>query len=124
MKGFQHKRGWSDILHSKPVLVFLACLLLIFAWGIFGFMGKMRETIENKNIAESKLTQLQKEKEQLSSDIAKLKTNEGVEASIRDKFGLAKEGEGVIIIVDDKNKEEPKKEDSGGFWFWFHNWFK
>lgn len=131
MKSFQHKRGlagygtsWHNILQSKPVLVLLGILLLAFAWGVVGFMGKMQTTRENRELAENKLAELQKEKDALSANIAKLKTESGVEASIRDKFGLAKEGEGVIIVVDDKNKPEPPKQDSGGFWNFLKNLFK
>ena len=114
-------------MHSKPVLLFLAILLLIFSFGVIGFMGKMQLTIENRKIAENKLISLEKEKEKLSSDVAKLKSQDWVEESIRLKFGLAKEGEGVIVVVDDKNPPEPPKKDSGGFFsflFFWKNWFK
>ena len=127
MRNFQKKRGWTNILQSKPVLVFLGILLLAFAWGVIGFMKKMEATRENMDIAESKVVQLQKEKEKLSSDIAKLKTESGVEESIRDKFGLAKDGEGLIVVVEDKSKPEAPKQESGGFFsflFFWKNWFK
>ena len=80
--------------------------MLFFVWGIIGFMGKMEVTRQNKKIAENKVAELQQEKIKLSSDIAKLKTEGGVEESIRLKFGLAKEGEGLIVVVDDKNSQE------------------
>jgi cell division protein FtsB len=124
MKSFQQKRGWRNILHSRPVLAILGILVLVFAYGVIGFMGKMSDTKENRKIAENKVVELEKQKEKLSSDIAKLKTGEGVEESIREKFGLAREGEGVIVIVEDKNAVEPKKENKGGFWSFFTNWFK
>jgi len=111
-------------LQSKPVLVFLGVLVLFFAWSVFGFMGKMQTTRENRKIAEDKLKQLQKEKEKLSSDIAKLKTDEGIEESIRTKFGLALEGEGEIVIVDDKIPPKVQETSGGGFWSFFTNWFK
>ena len=124
MKSFQQKRGFRNIVHSKAVLVLLAILLLFFAWGVIGFMGKMMLTIENRKIAENKLTQLQQEKEKLSTDISKLKSQDGVEESIREKFGLAKEGEGVIVIVDDKNESKVEDKSSGGFWGFLKNLFK
>ncbi|OGI95703.1 hypothetical protein A2917_00055 [Candidatus Nomurabacteria bacterium RIFCSPLOWO2_01_FULL_42_17] len=127
MKSFQRKRGWRNILQSRPVLVFLGIVVSIFAWAVFGFMGKMQMTIKNRALAENKVAQLSKEKEKLSSDIAKLSTDSGVEESIREKFGLAKEGEGVIVVVEDKNQVEVREEDSGGFFsflFFWKNWFK
>ena len=124
MRSFQQKRGFRNILHSKPVLIFFGILLLVFAWGVIGFMSKMSLTRENRKITESKVAQLEQQKEKLSSDIAKLKTEKGMEESIREKFGLVKEGEGVIVIVEDKN--EPKVEDKpkGGFFSFFRNLFK
>ena len=124
MKNFQRKRGFRNILYSKPVLVLLGILVLVFAWGMIGFWGKMRATAENREMSENKVLQLQKEKEKLSSDIAKLNTESGVEESIREKFGLAKEGEGVIVVVDDKSTVEVPQKDSGGFWSFLKNLFK
>ena len=128
MKSFQQKRSFRNIMHSKPVLAFLGIIVLVFAFGVVGFMGKMRMTIENRKIAENKIAQLEKEKEKLSSDVAKLKSQDGIEESIRQKFGLAKEGEGMIMIVDDKNQAKrvediPKKGFLSSLIFW-KNWFR
>ena len=125
MRSFQPKRGLKDIAHSKPVLVLLVFLMLFFAWGIVGFFGKLKITKENRKIAENKMIELEKEKEKLTSDINKLKTPDGVEASIRDKFGLAKEGERMIVVVDDKNPPEaPKESSSDRFFSFFRNLFR
>ena len=124
MKSFQQRGVWSNIIHSWPVLISLGLLVLVFAWGVIGFIGKMQITRENREIAENKMAQLEEEKKKLSSDIAKLQTDEGVEASIREKFGLAKEGEGVIVVVEDENSTVVESEDKGGFFSFFWNWFK
>lgn len=125
MKSFQQKGRLRNIVYSRPVLVFLGVLVLIFAWGVINFMDKMKVTIKNKKIAEDKVAQLDQEKERLSSDIAKLKTDTGVEESIREKFGLAKEGENVIVIIEDKNAPKvPLEANTGGFFSFLKNWFK
>ena len=124
MISFQQKRGFRNIIHSRPVLVFLAVLIFLFAFELIGFMGKMRTTIENRKIVENKLIELQKEKDKLSADISKLKTDSGVEESIRDKFGLVKNGENVIVIVEDKNKVEVPKEKPKGFFSFFTDLFR
>ena len=127
MRNFQKKRGWKNIAQSKPVLVFLAVLVLFFAWQVLGFMRKMQVTVENRKIAEDKVAQLEKEKEKLSADIAKLKTDQGVEESIRDKFGLVKEGEEVIVVIEDKDQPKAPKQESSGFFsslFFWKNWGK
>lgn len=104
--------------------MFLGLLVVVFTWGVIGFIGKIQITRENKKIAENKVAQLKQEKEQFSLNIAKLQTDEGVEESIRDKFGLAKEGEGMIVIVEDRNKANEQKEESSGFWNFVKSFFK
>ena len=125
MKNFQQKRRRRHILESKPVLFILCIVILFFAWSVFGLIGKMQETIKNKEISKAKINELQAEKEKLISDIDKLKTDKGVEESIREKFGLAKEGEGVVVVVEDKDLPEVQEENkSTGFFSFIKNWFK
>ncbi len=124
MRNFQDKHKWKHILESKTVLALLFIIVLIFAWSVFGFWWKMSETSKNKKLAEEKVAELQKQKDKLTSDISELKTSEGVEANIRDKFGLAKDGEGLIVIVDDKKQDTDGQASTGGFWSFFTNWFK
>ena len=54
----------------------------------------------------------------MSSNIARLKTDEGKEEIIREKYQVAKEGEKMIIIVDEDRKEKPIEQEvvSHGFW--------
>ncbi|OGI59541.1 hypothetical protein A2814_03360 [Candidatus Nomurabacteria bacterium RIFCSPHIGHO2_01_FULL_38_19] len=124
MRSFQQKRKWRNLMQSRPVLVFLGGLLLFFTWGVIGFMGKMQTTRENRKMAENKVAELRKEKENLSLDIENLKTEDGKERIFRENFGLAKEGEGLIVVVEDKNAEENKGDESGGFLPFFKNLFK
>ncbi len=125
MRSFQQKKGWRHIFESMPVVIFLGILVLIFAWGVFGFWGKMRETSLNRKIIEDKIVELQKEKEKLTENISKLKTDEGVEENIREKFGLAKEGEEMIVVVENKDTSTvPLDANSGGFFSFFSDWFK
>ena len=124
MSNFQAKRKLEHLLQSTPVLILLAILVLLFAWSVFGFMDIMLETLQNKKLAENKITELQKEKNQLSTDLNKLKTNKGIEENIRDKFGLAKEGEGLIVVIDDQNSPvNPANTQSKGFLGLIKSWF-
>ena len=115
-------------MYSKPVLIFLGILVLLFAWNVFGFIGKMEITRENRKIVENKVAELEREKAKLSADIARLETEEGIEESIREKFGLVKEGESLIVVIEDKNAlQAESRENTGGFFsrlFFWKNWFK
>ncbi|MEK7564336.1 MAG: septum formation initiator family protein [Patescibacteria group bacterium] len=82
----------------------------------------MNLTKENREIAEEQLAQLKNKKQKLSNDIENLNTEEGKETIFRENFGLAKEGENLIIVLDEKNKEEEKISSKSGFFskllFW------
>ena len=59
----QHKRGWMDILQSRPVLIVFKHYGLDFCMERIWFLGKMQTTRENRQMAESQLIELEKEKE-------------------------------------------------------------
>jgi cell division protein FtsB len=125
MRSFQKKERLKRIMQSKPFLIFLSVVILVFIFSTFSFMSKMEETIKNRKIVEDKIAELEKSKEKLNSDISKLKTEAGVEEIIRENYGVAKEGEGMIMITDDKNTETTQpKADSPGFFSFLKNLFK
>ena len=125
MKSFQKNRGLNNILQSKPALVLFGLLIIFFAWNMLGFLSRMNTTRENRILAENKVSELNKQKEKLTHDIAKLNTENGVEETIREKFGLAKDGEEMIVVVDQKLPLQADNSSfSGGFFSFFKNWFK
>ena len=125
MRNFQEKNKFKNFMQSKPILVILAFLVILFAWKIIGLTGKLQETYKNKKIEQQKISDLEARKEKLTGDIKKLSTDEGKEEVIRENFGMVKDGEQVVVIVDDKNATEPeKKEDSGGIINFFKNLFR
>jgi len=124
MRNFQRKRGWKNIMQSKPVLILLGILILIFTWNILGFWNKMEETSKNKKIIEDKVVSLHQKKENISSEINSLNTDQGKEKFIRENYGLVKEGEDMIVVVEDKTPPETLKADSSsGFFSFLKNWF-
>lgn len=121
MGSFQENKGLKNIVYSWPVLIFLFIILLFFAWGVIRFTVKMLETAKNRKIAEIKTLNLTQAKIKLTNDIENLKTEKGIEENIREKFGLAKEGEGLIVVVDEKKVgvvEDKEKQN------WFTSLFK
>jgi len=88
-------------------------------------MIKMNDTEKNRRIAEIKVEELSKSKVKLSSDIASLMTEKGIEENIRERFGFAKEGEELIVVVEDRSalKQEVAPEE-GWFKVMIKRWFK
>lgn len=112
MRDFQDKNKngvFRRIFYSTFGLIFLTVLILTFAWGVMNFMFKMQETERNKSIAEEKLFELEKRKEKLEMDISLLSTDKGKEKIFREDFSMGREGEGLIVVVEEK-KDVPKEE--------------
>lgn len=84
----------------------------------------MQETVKNKKIVEDKVAALKQQKENISSEINNLSTDQGKEKFFRENLGLAKEGEEVTIVVEDKNPPTIPEPKSSGFFSFFTNWFK
>lgn len=124
MSNFQAKKSWRRILESWPFLVLLTIIALLFAYGIYDLLTKLQDTKKNKDIAQAKVNELESRKEKLSSDIENLNTDEGKERVFRENFGLAKEGEGLIVVVDEKEKPETEVIEEKGFFSFFKNLFK
>ena len=125
MRNFQEKNKWKDFMQSKPVLVLLAIVVILFTWNIVNLTIKLLETYKNKNIEQQKISDLEARKAKLTEDIKKLGTDEGKEEAIRENFGMVKDGEDVVVIVDDKNSNDPeKKPETSGIINFFKNLFK
>jgi cell division protein FtsB len=124
MKNFQEKNRYRKIIQSKPVLIILGICLVFFIFNIVQLTSKAIETKKNREIAENKINELQTQKSELEYKIQKLNTEKGMEENIREKFGLGKEGEGMIVIVDEKEKIKNEEiENSSKFLNFFKNLF-
>lgn len=124
MRNFQEKRGWRNIVQSKPFLMLFGIIILFFSWNVFTFWNKMQETVKNKKIIEDRIALLEKQKENISSEIDSLNTNEGKEKYFREDLGLAKEGENMTVVVEEKNPPKVPIKDSSSFWSFLMGWFK
>lgn len=114
MKNLKEQNKISKILISWPFIIILFVIVVIFIINLFSFSRKMQESIKNKEIVEQRIIEINKNKEKLQNNIKKLQSENGIEENIRENFGLIKEGEGVVVIVDNKNEVVPKEEST--FW--------
>ncbi len=124
MAEFQKKQTWGKVLYSKGSFVILLILIVFMTYNILKILPKLEETSKNKNKALNQVESIRQQTATLTSQIEKLKTVQGVEEDIRGKFRAVKDGEGLIVIVDDPKKEEVKQEPSVGFWSFLKNIFK
>lgn len=100
-------------MYSYPVLIFLLVILFFIIKGSFGVYQKYSFSKNELKKSESELIVLEEKKSNLSEQVAHLDTETGIEKEIRSKFDVAKEGEKLIVIVDDEVEQEVIVEEKG-----------
>lgn len=86
-----------------------------------------REMAERRNEREAELRELQLRAEALGAKVEELQNERGLEAEIRSRFDVAKEGEQVVIILRDEATEAtmvPTDEEVGGATSTSSRWYE
>jgi len=97
-------------VYSNYLLIFIFLLMLVSL-----IRNVLRVVESNKRIgkAQDQVEKLKKENEELEEKLAVTRSEGYIEKQLRDKLGLAKEGEIVIVLPDEKILETlaPKLEE-------------
>ena len=100
MVQFHNKRDPMRLMWRRLIAVILLVLIAVALRGVWGVYKKSQESHELKIEAQAKLYDLKKREFELRSDISNLRSARGVEAELRERYDLAAEGEGGVVIVD------------------------
>ncbi len=102
MRRIQHRHtySWKKIAYSRwtiALLIISACAMIHVLWSAY-----TRKVLSMHNSAriEQDLVEIKQRKVVVSENIAALKTEDGVEREIRQKFNVIKPGESVFVLVD------------------------
>lgn len=124
MAEFKKKKKFN-YWHSPIVLIVLSLFTIFFFYKLILIYGKERETNDKKNQAKQELEELKNREKIISENIAKFNTDEGIEDILREKFNVAKEGEKMVIIVQEEKKEVVEmNKKSNSFFDWITKLFK
>lgn len=121
MREFQERRRIRRFLHSRYAIAVLVILCLLILKGVWSVYGKYQRSQEISARTARELADLQARKKSLSEKTAALETEQGKEREIRTRFGVAKEGEKMIVIVDDEAKANDSSSSAPKGW-WAKVW--
>lgn len=105
---FTTKRKLRRIVYSKPVAIGLFALVCFLSYVTHGMYETSKEAHVRRDTAAAELAELEEREQYLTAEIERLQTARGLEAEVREKFDVAKEGEKVIVILEEAR--EPEKE--------------
>jgi len=117
MREFQDRRRVKKLLHSRYALAVLVVIILVLSravWGIYLKYEKSQILVEK---SEADLLVLQAREATLTKSINALDTEEGKEKELRDRFGVVKQGEKMIILVDDTSPVKPSANVLNDSWW-------
>lgn len=106
MLEFQEKKQIRRLMYSKVTLVILLIILIFSLNSVWNVYKKYQITKINLDKTASTFAGLQDRKNVLLQEIDRLHSTDGQEEEIREKYGLVKPNEEVIIIVPSKEKTE------------------
>lgn len=117
MKEFKKRRvSGMDILRVSAGVAGIAALAGVAfiasraAWGMY---GKFAEAAADRASAETQLHDLQERRQKIDADVQALSSERGLEAQVRERYGLVRPGEGEISIVRQATSSEVLKQSPG-----------
>ena len=101
MLDISQKRKIRSVMYHKATLATLCLLVLLFAHSTWVVFQKKRASEELKNGSLQAVAILLARDTELKSRIDRLETEPGIEEEIRSKFTVAKNGENMVVVVED-----------------------
>ncbi len=121
MRTFEKREDPIRLMRRRLVILALLAFVFVGVRGVWGVYEKERESRTLRAETETQLAKLKIRETDLRRDMAALKSERGIEEVLREEYELAKEGEGVIVIVD--SAEPPQKESAPTRMQRFGSWF-
>lgn len=103
MRELRTRQKVKRFLFSAPVALLLLLMLVFLARSTWQVYGKMRSAEGALKRSRAEAADLSQRKVTLESEIQSLETPEGVEAEIRETFNMARPGEELVIVVEEKD---------------------
>jgi len=124
MQEFRRKKLIKSLFFSYGTLLLLFILIVLMGRSVFERFTVEREMSMRRIEAERELKELRLRAAALESQVDYLEDDRGMEAEIRSRFDVVKEGEQVVIILDDENSQKATEtkveivEDEPWYKFW------
>ena len=115
---FQERKKIRKVLYSKFTLAVLSGLLFVVIGGAWQIYQKAMVARAERDITARGFADLQSRTKELETSISRLKSNKGIEEEIRQKYTVARDGEEIVIVVDEnvKKSENRKVVTDESFW--------
>lgn len=101
MLSFYQKRQLRRVATSRITQGFLVIVCLFMGSSAYGRYAIARDMAERRAAAERDLTELEERRDALAEQVEYITSERGIEAEMRRQFDIARDGEQVVIILDE-----------------------
>lgn len=106
MLSFHQKRLVRAVSASRWTQAILLMAIIFMATSAYGRYVVARDMAERRVAAEKVARELAERKERLAEEVHYITSERGIEAEMRRQFDVAREGERVVIILDEPPADE------------------
>ena len=124
MREYEQRYTPARLLGRRALLLLFFVVFLAALRGTWDVYWKERTTRQDRRQAEQSLTELKARESKLATKVAQLKTDQGVEAELREQYDVGKPGEQLIVLVDPTTDASSTGATQGRHWWsWLsHLW--
>jgi cell division protein FtsB len=126
MFDFHEKRKIRSLVYSKVSIGAILLVTIVLSFSVFERFSIERDMAEKRDVRKEELEQLKQRAGSLEAKVKHLQDDRGIEEEIRGRFDVAKEGERVVIILEDEktasrtpvSSDGQSKDDEGADGSW------
>jgi cell division protein FtsB len=116
MKKFENRRKIKKMIFSIPTLVVLLLVIFVFGRNAWASYKGARLAAENLAMATNEKEELMARIESLEQNLDGIDTERGTEEAVREKFGLVREGETAIVLLDPEDEFDENELSKRSLW--------
>lgn len=126
MAAFQDRRFWKRLAYSRLTAIILGLAILGLGRTVWQIGWRSRVVDQERERVAAELAELLERERVLKQEIAALETDRGIEAAIRQKFPVVRDGERVIVVVEEEEALVASTTPlaKGGWRNWLAGWLE
>lgn len=106
MFDFHEKRKIRSFVYSRPVVLLLLLVSIFFLHSVYNRYTVAQDMQAKLEARKVELLDLQTRAQAIESRVEYLENERGVEEELRNRFDVIKEGEQMIVLLDEKREKE------------------
>lgn len=118
MLPFQERKKFRKILYSKASILVLLVALVLVSRGAWQVHEKAVIARTERDESARVLADLQDRNKALEASLTHLKSTQGIEDEVRQKYAVARPGEEIVVVVDESSKKGKNGDEAPQKSFW------